>query len=98
LAQQPHGLWTSVLLLAHRLGGKERMILSHWQFGLLGQSFRQDTISRFHLCLSRDVQLGFNKARIQRVGEERSEVLQEKIELVQFNALLENLLAAVSIP
>ncbi len=74
------------------------MILSHWQFGLLGQSIRQDTISRFHLCLSRDVQLSFNKARIQRVGEERSEVLQEKIELVQFNALLENLLAAVSIP
>lgn len=62
------------------------------------QSFRQDTISRFHLCLNRDVQLGFNKARIQRVGEERSEVLQVKIEFVLFNALLENLLAAVSIP
>jgi len=98
LAQQPHGLRTSVLLLAHRPGGKERMISSHWRFGLLGQSFRRDAVSRFHLRLRRDVQLGFNKARIRREGEERSEALQEKIDLVQFNASLENPLVAVSIP
>jgi hypothetical protein len=74
------------------------MISSHWRFGLLGQSFRRDAVSRFHLRLRRDVQLGFNKARIRREGEERSEALQEKIDLVQFNASLENPLVAVSIP
>jgi hypothetical protein len=64
LERQPQGLQTSVLLLAHCPGRKEIMISSHWRFRLLGQSFRRDAVSQFHLHLYRDVQLGFNKARI----------------------------------
>jgi len=43
------------------------------------------------------VQLGFDKIRIEKDGEERSEALKEKLDLVSFNASLENPLAAVPV-
>ncbi len=43
------------------------------------------------------VQLGFDKIRIEKDGEERSEALKKKLDLVSFNASLENPLAAVPV-
>jgi hypothetical protein len=43
------------------------------------------------------VHLGFNKVRIKRDGKQRSKALKEKLDLISFNASLENLLAAVPV-
>jgi hypothetical protein len=43
------------------------------------------------------VQLGFNKVWIKEEGEQRTEALNEKLDLISFNASLENLLAAVPV-
>jgi hypothetical protein len=73
------------------------MISAEWRFGLLGQSYRWDAISRFHLRIPVKVQLGFDKIQIKKDSEERSEALKEKLDLISFNASLENPLAAVPV-
>ena len=97
LQDQSEGVLTSILLLAHRPKGAEQMISAQWRFGLLGQSYRRDAVSRFHLRIPVRVQLGFDKIRIEKDGEERSEALKEKVDLVSFNSSLENPLAAVPV-
>jgi hypothetical protein len=73
------------------------MISAQWRFGLLGQSYRRDAISRFHLKIPMEVKLGFNKVRVKRDGERRSTALKEKLDLVSLNASMENPLVAVPV-
>jgi hypothetical protein len=43
------------------------------------------------------VQLGFNKVQIKEEDEHRSKALKEKLNLISFNASLENPLAAIPV-
>jgi hypothetical protein len=73
------------------------MISTQWHFGLLGQFYRRDAVTQFHLKIPIKVQLGFNKVQIKEEDERRSEALKEKLDLISFNASLENLLAAIPV-
>jgi len=63
------------------------MISDQWRFHLLGQSYRLDAISQFHLQIPMKVHLGFNKFQIKKDSELRSEALKEKLSC-QFQCLL----------
>ena len=60
LLNQPRGLLTSILLLTTRPQGHEDLVMSHWRFGLMGQNFNRDNISRFYLRVPTGKHLGMD--------------------------------------
>ena len=99
LLNQPRGLLTSILLLTTRPQGHEDLVMSHWRFGLMGQNFNRDNISRFYLRVPTGKHLGMDLGQRKPSQEMRAEMIRSKIEAAQFNSSLENpLFEAIPIP
>jgi len=86
LMNQPVGILTSVLLLTARPKGLEDLVMSHWRFGLLGQSFERDCISRFYLRIPMGKKLGIDFGQRRGNAQVQSRMITRKIEAAKHNA------------
>jgi len=98
LMGQPEGLLTSILLLSTRPQGLASSISANWRFGLLAQSFRRDTVSRYHLRIPLGAQLGPDTEEAREQGLQRAAALMQKINLVTQNATMFHPLNALPVP